>query len=461
MTTFAERKKRIVTSYEKQNIDWESIFSNYESKKEDGLISWNIVSKQTNIPASTLKTKYKKWKSGITKDRRFKGLHAKRGYLDANEEKTLDSSLTNLRKEGYAVSKYVIYDEACNLFPQKKNLFTLRWASRFGSRYSYTKRKANASQKGWKISEWSQKAKEFQEECSSIQHSLKLEPKDVSNSDETMLVFGDQGHFTLEKSGVKAVGMNIYESLTNFIALNSHGNTKMSITVVWTIRGDGFKYPLAFIFRGKKGPKNVVVPQPHKKFVTKKGWVNSEIWGKIQEQVIFPNIPKNTPHLLVCDSYSAHLQDLSLLKSKNRGIRTIVIPGGMTSALQPLDRSIFGPFKTYVREKWKKHFLKMRNMSEENKSSENDYQTLVNIAISAYEEINSEMIQKAFRLTGVINDDKYPIELLPPPIIIPEESEVDSNKRSKNKGGIIEPKRTFSNVFEIMMDAAAKKRNQK
>ena len=47
-----------------------------------------------------------------------------------------------------------------------------------------------------------------------------------------------------------------------------------------------------------------------------------------------------------------------------------------------------------------KHFLKMRNMSEENKSSENDYQTLVNIAISAYEEINSEMIQKAFRLTG-------------------------------------------------------------
>ena len=61
--------------------------------------------------------------------------------------------------------------------------------------------------------------------------------------------------------------------------------------------------------------------------------------------------------MLVWDSFRAHLS--KPVRSTLRSINTecVVIPGGMTSMLQPLDVSINKPFKDRMRAKWQNWML--------------------------------------------------------------------------------------------------------
>ena len=56
--------------------------------------------------------------------------------------------------------------------------------------------------------------------------------------------------------------------------------------------------------------------------------------------------------LLVWDKFSAHLTEGVVKKVRDTGTHVAVIPGGLTSTLQPLDVSINKPFKDKLRELW-------------------------------------------------------------------------------------------------------------
>ena len=74
-------------------------------------------------------------------------------------------------------------------------------------------------------------------------------------------------------------------------------------------------------------------------------WIN-EVWAHRPGAMLKPK------SVLVWDMFKSHLTDTAkkLVKSKKTDME--VIPGGLTSVLQPLDVSLNKPFKDSMRTKW-------------------------------------------------------------------------------------------------------------
>ena len=60
------------------------------------------------------------------------------------------------------------------------------------------------------------------------------------------------------------------------------------------------------------------------------------------------------PSLLVCDQFKAHVTESTKRLATKLKTHLAVIPGGLTSHLQPLDVSVNTPFKGFMHEEWTK-----------------------------------------------------------------------------------------------------------
>ena len=133
-----------------------------------------------------------------------------------------------------------------------------------------------------------------------------------------------------------------------------NGNEKDKITVVAAIAADGSKLPLQFIAKGET--KAVIETQIgdvayHMRTYSSSGWTTSETFKKylIGIRNFYSWDDENTIHLLL-DVFKAHLTDDVLKLAKELNIKLHLIPAGMTDELQPLDKKIFGPMKTFARK---------------------------------------------------------------------------------------------------------------
>ena len=92
-------------------------------------------------------------------------------------------------------------------------------------------------------------------------------------------------------------------------------------------------------------PKGVVCT------VQAKAWMDQERMIEWINKVWLPYVGKNRA-LLCLDTFSAHLTETVRDKFAKIGTKLLVIPGGCTSVLQPLDVSLNKPFKSYIRQQW-------------------------------------------------------------------------------------------------------------
>ena len=58
--------------------------------------------------------------------------------------------------------------------------------------------------------------------------------------------------------------------------------------------------------------------------------------------------------LLVCNQFKAHVRESTKGLATKLRTHLAVIPGGLTSKLQPLDVSVNKPFKGFMHEEWAK-----------------------------------------------------------------------------------------------------------
>jgi len=58
------------------------------------------------------------------------------------------------------------------------------------------------------------------------------------------------------------------------------------------------------------------------------------------------------PSLLVCDQFKEHVTESTKRLATKLKMHIAVIPGGLTSQLQPPDISVSTPFKGFMHEEW-------------------------------------------------------------------------------------------------------------
>lgn len=81
------------------------------------------------------------------------------------------------------------------------------------------------------------------------------------------------------------------------------------------------------------------------------GWMTTELFPQvIQHFVQFTAASKENPCLLILDNHESHLSLAALDLAKSKGITVLTLPPHSSHRMQPLDVSVFGPFKAYYNE---------------------------------------------------------------------------------------------------------------
>lgn len=158
----------------------------------------------------------------------------------------------------------------------------------------------------------------------------------IGNMDETPMSFDLPSNTSIDERGTRSV------------SIRTTGHERTNFTVVLTCMADGTKLPPLIIFKLKKIPKGnfpsevIVRANPT-------GWMNeSEMLYWIENVWVKRARLSNPKSLLVLDSFSAHIVDSVKRRFREKNTDIAVIPGGLTSRLQPLDVSVNKSFKAKV-----------------------------------------------------------------------------------------------------------------
>ena len=81
----------------------------------------------------------------------------------------------------------------------------------------------------------------------------------------------------------------------------------------------------------------------------KSGWMTSDNFVKVlQFFVNFTRCSNDRKVLLILDNHLSHISIAAITFAKENGIVLLTIPPHTSNKLQPLDLTVFGPFRTFV-----------------------------------------------------------------------------------------------------------------
>jgi hypothetical protein len=153
----------------------------------------------------------------------------------------------------------------------------------------------------------------------------------IGNADETAVYFDMLRNTTVSTTGAKEVKM-----LTT-------GYEKHRVTVMLCVTADGCKLPPYLIFKRKTVPKREIFPKDVIICANEKGWMTESmmldwvpmVWGRR------PGACRKERSMLVLDAFKGHITEAVKARFPMM-INTdpVIIPGGMTSQVQPLDVGI-------------------------------------------------------------------------------------------------------------------------
>lgn len=209
------------------------------------------------------------------------------------------------------------------------------WLDKFLKRNLFTRRKVS-NMVAFTDEEIVNRAVSFINHTSSIIRQHKISESNIYNFDETSIFIEDNAQETIEKVGAKRV------------AMHSGNLTKVRITGILTASADGKKkFPTIIV---KSTEEKVFAENNVINITANKSWMNSKMFIKWIDY-IFPALTTSPNQiLLVFDSARSHISKEVKLYLAKRKILFCVIPGGLTSWLQPADLLWFKPIKTVIRQ---------------------------------------------------------------------------------------------------------------
>ena len=137
-----------------------------------------------------------------------------------------------------------------------------------------------------------------------------------------------------------------------------------------------------------------------------KGWMD-ESRVKIWIEKVWRARPggfANTQSLLVWHSFSAHLTDTVKQQLRENKTATAVIPGGLTSLVQPLDVCLNKPFKDRLREKWMTWMMSgEKTFTPGGQLQAASLVTVCQWVKESWQELSKEMVERSFKKCGISN----------------------------------------------------------
>ena len=212
----------------------------------------------------------------------------------------------------------------------------------------------------------------------------------ILNMDEVPVVFDTVPSKIPSKRGEKDISMK------------TTGGEKKRYTAVLAVSASGEFLPTMTIFKGKRDPKDVQIPQGWVVCSNDKAWMREDIMIRWIKEILCPYTQRR-PALLVMDSFSAHVTTKVQAELERINAFPAIIPGGCTSKAQPLDVVINKPYRNKIRKLWT---LFMQDRQAQAKDSLSflgpSRQDVIGWMEAAQNELQqTAYISKSFKVTGI------------------------------------------------------------
>lgn len=331
-----------------------------------------------------------------------KALRSSPAHFDGME-KDLNDWVLECRRNGHNVTRADIRMRALQLAQEEKHSaakgiaqFTASggWCTRFMNRYGLCLHKrTKISQKLPK--ELDEKVTSFHTFIIKERQKNAIDISNIGNMDETSVSYDMPGNRSAASVAEK----------TLLVKMPSH--ERNHFTVVLSCLADGTKLGPLIIFKRKLMPKNLKIPAGVTVRVHPKGWMDKEgtkfwlqnVWGKR------PSAGLNKhPSLLVWDKFHPHITEKVKAEAKKMGTTLAVIPGGLTSMLQPLDVCLKKLFKDHLHTMWQQWIGSgQEKLTKGGNPTKPDISLVVKWVKDAWDSIPPETVKSSFLKCGITN----------------------------------------------------------
>lgn len=169
------------------------------------------------------------------------------------------------------------------------------------------------------------------------ENNLLASPKNIWNMDESGFPINNPLGKVLAQKGARVV-----QNITS-------AEKGEHVTIVGCCNAEGHFLPPVLILKGvyKKEEWSEGLPPGCDIYMNpKKAYMTTELFMKWFKEIFVPRKPPGK-NLLILDGHSSHCSSPDLLQfAKDNDVIMFIFPSHTTNALQPLDRCIYGPFKT-------------------------------------------------------------------------------------------------------------------
>lgn len=311
-------------------------------------------------------------------------------------EKAVLEYVRDMRKDGCAVSLDMVRTQARTVsrrlgIATKDFRASSGWTTRFMRRNGLSlRRRTSLCQR--LPSAYEDKVIDFHRFVTRIRQKNGFLLSQIGNADQTPLTFDMPRSTTVNEKGARSV------------LVKTCGAEKQRCTVMLAVTADGRKLPPYVILKRKTIPKGNFPRGIHIR-AQAKGWMTADlmvdwiktVWGRRAGALLLPS-------LLVLDSFRGHLVDSVRTELKERRTEIAVIPGGLTSLLQPLDVSLNKPFKDNVRRLYAEWMAAGdHDFTPSGKIRRPSVEVLCSWILEAWSTISDEVVVKSFKKTGISN----------------------------------------------------------
>ncbi|KAB0805286.1 hypothetical protein PPYR_02256 [Photinus pyralis] len=283
--------------------------------------------------------------------------YATRQIFSVNEENELESYLKQssqiLYGLTYQATRKLAYQYAVKLqktFPiqwKENEIAGVEWMRLFMKRHPRLSLRKPENTSVARASAFNKhNVDEFFNNYIQVQDKYKFDPSRIWNTDETGISTVIQAPKVIAETGKRVVGQCV------------SGERGTLVTFCGVVSATGNTIPPMYIYpriRMKNHFLNGSVPGAIG-YGSKSGWMTAELFVKLLEHIkIQTQSSKMHPILLLMDNHETHVSVEAINYSRENGIVLVSFPPHCTHKMQPLDKTVYGPFKQKCKVSFNDH----------------------------------------------------------------------------------------------------------